>query len=375
MGFLLAGSLLREINLLILMIGLMLGPLLLSWRQVIVSLRKIDVRRVLPESLAAGERLVVELEAENQRARGVSWAVVVEDRVARIGGDPRAAMTSSSLFPRLPPSDAQRCFYEGRLTQRGQYRFGPFKLSTRFPLGLIRGTLEIDRPAVLTVFPRLGALTPAWNKRRRESYYGSHTARRRQGFLEGEFHGLRDYRSGDAQRWIHWRTTARRGELMVRQFQQQHHHDLALMVDLWRPESPDDEDRDNVELAVSFAATIVSDHCRRGANFLMLGLAGGEVDLTQGAASRLFLQEAMTRLATACADSQDRLPELLSRGLDQVPSRCDVVIISTRRVDLADTQRFSELWTDPRKRSWAGRALCISTDGEELSRYFRVESS
>src|SRR5438445_186493 len=54
---------------------------------------------------------------------------------------------------------------------------------------------------------------------------------RRRLALEAEFHGLRQFRAGDSPRWIHWRTSARTGELVVREFDHGTHNDLVLILE------------------------------------------------------------------------------------------------------------------------------------------------
>ena len=61
---------------------------------------------------------------------------------------------------------------------------------------------------------------------------------------------------------------------MVRQFERAVHRDVALIVDLWQPVHASDEDRDHVERAVSFAATLIDGLCRRGGCRIWLGIAG-----------------------------------------------------------------------------------------------------
>ena len=51
---------------------------------------------------------------------------------------------------------------------------------------------------------------------------------------------------------------------MVRQFDRQRNRDLAVLIELWQPEVPTAEQLENVELAVSFAATLVAEACRTG---------------------------------------------------------------------------------------------------------------
>ena len=62
---------------------------------------------------------------------------------------------------------------------------------------------------------------------------------------------------------------------MVLQFEQSRNRDVALLLDLWQPDQPTAADRENVELAVSFAATVVADLCRKGDSNVYLSTLGG----------------------------------------------------------------------------------------------------
>ncbi|MEX2560982.1 MAG: hypothetical protein WD403_13760, partial [Pirellulales bacterium] len=55
MAFILAGALLRQINLLVILFGMLAGPMLASWRLVKATLRRLDVKRNLPDSISAGD--------------------------------------------------------------------------------------------------------------------------------------------------------------------------------------------------------------------------------------------------------------------------------------------------------------------------------
>src|SRR5688500_5627977 len=144
MGFILAGAIMREINLLIVLFGMMVGPLLYNWRAVIVTTRGLQVRRRVPEAICAGDLLVIDLEVSNTRRFWASWLVVAED-VLRRAGDPAWVRPRSAgvLFSHIPPGATRKCAYQGRLALRGRYEFGPVRLSTRFPLGLVRRTVTL----------------------------------------------------------------------------------------------------------------------------------------------------------------------------------------------------------------------------------------
>ena len=108
------------------------------------------------------------------------------------------------------------------------------RLSTRFPFGLFCHRTTVGPTDLLVVFPRLGRLTRGWAARHHESFAGAKRREQRAG-VDGDFYGIRPWRSGDTRRWIHWRTSARAGKLMVRQFEQPRNRDVALLLDLWQP--------------------------------------------------------------------------------------------------------------------------------------------
>ncbi|MBI1903744.1 MAG: DUF58 domain-containing protein [Planctomycetia bacterium] len=376
-GFLLVGSLLREINLMLMLVGLMVGPLVLSWWMAWRSLRKIEVRRTAPSAVTAGDAVFVEIEAANRRPRGTSWAVVVKDRLRRSGdgdGNVRAAtITARTFFQKLPAGAIERRTYQGTIVRRGRYELGPLVVSTRFPLGLVYRAIEVDAPATMLVLPRLGRLSPQWVRRKQMLGIGSRPERSRRGLLEGEFHTLRTYQPGDSRRWIHWRTSARRGELMVRQFEAQRHHDLALLLDLWQPETPKTEQLENVELAVSFAATVVFEHCRAGTSRLTLGIAGKEAALVSGQASAALARSASEALALAEADDGQSLAEILDRALPRSTPRSDLVIVTTRRLDLDEDENLAALRRDAWRWQQLREALCVRTDNDEVLEWFQPQ--
>lgn len=380
MGFILGGAIMRQINLLMVLFGMMAGPLLFNAWCVTRMVRAAKVRRRLPEVVAAGDPVVVELEAECLNLRGGLWALVVEDRVERVtklGAEP--VLSPAVLFTHVPRLETRRSNYRGLLARRGRYRFGPLQISTRFPLGLVARkamqseTDEPDENRELLVLPRLGTLTHRWTQTRDEAYQRSRAQRRQHGPLEGDFHNLRPWRAGDTRRWIHWRTTARQGQLMVRQFEQHLQRDVAVLVDLWLPPNAEQEALDSVELAVSFAATVASEMSRRGGCELTVGIAAAEPLFIRGPASQALGGEILSSLAVAEADTVDHLPALLAKSGERIQAGTQVVLVSTRPVDLADTDRYAAAWNDPRCRAIVARIMEIDASSGELQHYFQPQ--
>ena len=173
------GAVFKEVNLLLILAGMLLGPLLLNWEAVGTNLRGLCVRRKLPPGLSAGDRLSVTLSLTNARRRLGAWTVVVEDQVRRVAsadagnhGRP-PPLRPSVLFPYVPAGQSRKGGYRGRLAERGRYQFGPVRLSTRFPFGLFSRTITVGESETLMVFPRLGRLTEGWAARRLEAIAGA----------------------------------------------------------------------------------------------------------------------------------------------------------------------------------------------------------
>lgn len=375
-----AAALTREINLLMVLSGLMAGPMLLSRFLAVQMLHGLQVRRRLPQGVCAGDLLVANVALSNPRSRLGAWAVVVEDRIVRqSSGDQgrRArrngeAIETSVLFPYVAAGKAQRGVYQGRLAQRGRYRAGPLRMSTRFPFGLLRQRMTLDSTATFTVLPRLGRLTRGWMTRHRESFAGTDRREIRAG-IEGDFYGLRHWQRGDSRRWIDWRSTARSGKLVVRQFEKPRNRDVAVLVDLRQSQPPGPQHLENVELAVSFAATVVADLCRAGGSEVYLGLADPQPRMTGGPASAALLTELMERLALVEPQPNDHTCDLIERVLDQVDHGTEIVLVSTRPVRLTDALADGRLSADPARAAAVRRIRVVDTSSPELAKYFQAE--
>jgi uncharacterized protein (DUF58 family) len=374
----LVGAVSKEVNLLLILAGMLLGSLLLNWRAVRAALNGLKIERQLPSRLCAGDVLSVNLSLTNTRRRLGSWGVVVEEQIQRESVADRGKnnhhqppLRPSVLFPYVEAGQSRKGVYRGRLPERGRYRFGPLRLSTRFPFGLFSRTITAGEPETLIVLPRLGRLTEGWTSRRLEAFAG--TQRRQRPGVEGDFYGVREWRGGDGRRLIHWRSSARLGRLVVRQFERPRTRDVAVVLDLWQPEHPAAEDAENAELAVSFVATVLADVCRKSGSNVYLGLTNAGPECVGGPASPATLQGLMERLATAESRSDHALPALLAHALPRIAADTEIVLVSTRPVDLAAPARFAALWSDPLLRDRLRRILCVDTSSEQLAIYFLAE--
>jgi uncharacterized protein (DUF58 family) len=330
----LVGATARQLNLLMLLGAMLAGPFLFSLIYGRLALRRLAVKRVVPDHLRSEQRLSVEVQLSNRRRWLRLWSIRVDDFLAREApaGDREPANKVSVFIPTIGRRESSRATYQGTLDARGRYRFGPMRISTRFPLGLVRHTVVLGDPDTLLVHPRLGRLTRELGQVLRESAAGSQRLRR--GLLEADFYGLRDWRTGDSRRWIHWRTSARRGTLVVREFEQRRNQDLAILVDLWQPVEARPQQRRAVETAIRFAATLIAEACSQPGRQVVLHLAAATAMDRAGAATAVFFREQMDALAVIEPHSLDEVPDSLVRALAMVGPGVPTIVIGTRPADV-----------------------------------------
>ena len=354
--FILGGAVMREVNLLFVLSGMLAGPLILSLRAVAVSLRGLEVERTMPHRVYAGDPLVVNLNLHNTRRRVGSFALTVEDH---IGSDTTGFDTHSAYFHYVPAGESRQQAYRTRLTRRGLYHIGPFRISTGFPFGLMRRTVVMGETDLILVYPRMGRLTRCWAARQHEAFEGGRWQLQRYHRAEGEYYGVRPWRDGDSRRSIHWRSSARLGQLVVRQFEQPHTRDIALLVDLWKPDGASTADLQRVERVLSFAATVANDVCREGNANLLLATTGEEPSHLSGPASPQLLQEVMDRLAVCQAGDGGQLYDMLKEVADAIDSGAEVVLVSTRLPDLTGNLRLAEFWHSASRRALMRRIRIV----------------
>ncbi|HET9981239.1 MAG TPA: DUF58 domain-containing protein [Ktedonobacterales bacterium] len=155
--------------------------------------------------------------------------------------------------------------YRMRVIQRGAYTFGPLRLRSGDPLGILTREETIDQSARLIVHPLVTPLERLGLAAR--APFGDLASPRQLLTDPLRVAGVRQYASGDDPRHIHWKATARTGSLHTKVFEPSAHHTLTIFLDL-RTFGRDDRlfghgqfvgvDRDLSELAISVAASVAS---------------------------------------------------------------------------------------------------------------------
>ena len=226
-------------------------------------------RRLTPARVPAGSEARVHLRMDNV-SRLPTGLLMLQDRVPYVLG-PRPRF----VLDRVEPGGRREVSYRVRSDLRGRYPLGPLQLRLTDPFGMCELTRSFSSYDTLTVIPRVEALPPV---RLSGEAKGYGDGRQRSLALAGEDDVIpRGYRYGDDLRRVHWRSTARYGELMVRREEQPQRARCTVLLDTrgtaFQGAGPDSA----FEWAVSGTASVLVHMLERGFSVRLLTDTGNSV--------------------------------------------------------------------------------------------------
>lgn len=179
------------------------------------SLRQISIRRSPIHPISAGDALRVELIVQNPTARHRTL-LEVADQIPFVIGKPQTAPIET-----LPPLSHHSISYSLDVEKRGLYRWQTVYLRTAAPFGLFWRRQTHELPALAVVYPQVLPLAncPIVDELGRDRHAQLQSMQQPLNANQGMTRALRPYRWGDPIRLVHWRTTARYGELRVRELE------------------------------------------------------------------------------------------------------------------------------------------------------------
>lgn len=206
-------------------------------------------RRMHPVHLHADQRADVEVRVVNRGRLPTAALRIADDADPALSGTDRFAVRPLHVGE----SVALRYQLQGR--RRGAFTVGPTRIEARDPAGLARRTALRGPRHEVVVYPPIEALGvgPAL-----AGHIGTGTdGPPRPGPSGDDLANLREYVQGDDLRKVHWRSTAHRGKLMVRQEENRQRPEAVVLLDRRASAHTTGTASSSFELAVSAVASIV----------------------------------------------------------------------------------------------------------------------
>lgn len=202
--------------------ALLVGILAAAWASARWSVRGLVIRRTMSPEVHEGDAVRVQLELQTRRVPRVFLEIT--DQASGLAGH-------QMRVPVVWPGRPVVLTYEAMPARRGLFAGGVTTVVSSGLAGWFRAARVVDVTSALTVLPRIWRLgrfrVPA---RSHDEYSAPRPAR-----TGLEVSGVRHYREGDSLRHVHWRSTARRGRLVVREYEQDTDEPALLLLDARSP--------------------------------------------------------------------------------------------------------------------------------------------
>lgn len=248
-------------NLLYLLEAMLLGLVVVSGLLSEMSMRGLRLALRVPDEVFAGRSAPFAVHVLNGKRLLPSYSLAVSapghGEIVR-------------YLPRLRAGEERLIAWETTFPSRGRQRLPALRVTTRFPFGLFAKSRPVVVDAEIVVYPALRAVPAEVWRRAQGTVFA--TPRR-----AGRGHGLRnlrEYRSGDDPRLIHWRLSAKRGGLVVRELEEETALDARIVL-----VGTGAHDAERRERALSEAGSLARALVRAGS---AVALAGPGIEVSSG---------------------------------------------------------------------------------------------
>lgn len=225
-----------QVGWLYVMSALLAGVLLASWSIHLAALRGLRADRHIgggPDSeVYEGDEITIQLRLHNTHRYAAAQLVVTEPCPL---APPDSSYRAVDVFvPAIAARGSVSFDYPIVVDRRGVYEFPPLKLATRVPFGFFKQQRKLPMPTRVLVYPEVRRLEHLrlFDRRLDQRFMQTRAG------LGSEVIGIRAYRTGDSPRHVHWRSVARTGQLISKEFVEETQQGLALVLDLFRHPYP-----------------------------------------------------------------------------------------------------------------------------------------
>ncbi len=277
-------------NGLYLVLALMGGALVVGHLAGAHNVRGLEVEVVPQPEIFANRLAVVQLKLRNRSRWWSRWWLLLQLSSGDFEADAgRAAVQATpSWTPLLPALGVEERQLEILMRRRGRLRLRSVRVASLFPFGLFNKSVRYGADLEFLVFPEVFAATA---RRSAQSGRSGDEASRKVGWGH-DLHGLRPYRAGDDPRGIHWKQTARLGDLILKERENEENRRLSIIFDNGVGTLRTRGQKRRFERLVSEAATAALDYLGQGFEVALL-TRQSHLRFATGAAQRLAILETL----------------------------------------------------------------------------------
>jgi uncharacterized protein (DUF58 family) len=265
-----------------------------------------------------GEQLRITYTLRNAGRLPKAW-LEVHNPTSLPGGLPGRALA-------LSPRGERSWLIRAPLTRRGHYRIEPLQIRTGDPFGFFESSATVGQGVTVVVYPRVDPL-PFWRLPAAD-LEGAHTSPERTQQTTPLVNSVRPWAPGDSMNRIHWKTTARFGEIQVKEFDLEQTADAWIFLDLDREVQTGQGDESTTEAAIRVAASVADKAIVENRAVGLTVNAHRIAVLPADRGSRQHLK-IMQLLAAVDGDGSTPFSEALVRGLERVRRGMTAVIVTS----------------------------------------------
>jgi uncharacterized protein (DUF58 family) len=240
----------------------------------------------------------------------------------------------SSVLINIP--SRRLCLWQNHLLfpLRGYYQLGPLMAEITDPFGLFRFHRVLDKGKGILIYPATVELPLFWAESQAESRLTRNSLLTSE--ASGVIAGVREYAPGDSLNRIHWRSTAHRGKLTVKEFDIDFTEKVWVIPDLHRDFNFGSGTQTTEEYIITLAASIVKKYADLGREVGLIAQSDG-YHFYDARAGYFNLWRIMEALAVLKANGQVPLQRLLSRTSEHLKGNAVAVIITaTGQAEILD---------------------------------------
>jgi len=272
-----------------------------------------------------GDDVVVRVELETEGGV-IPASAVLHDPAGRLG-ERDVVVNREGRF--------LRAVYRLTRVPRGRYRFTGARAVIEDPFGLARRVQPLEDSAPLLVFPRLARLNTLFAERGLRAHgAGRILLRRPAGF---ELHSVREYQSGESLRRVHWPSTARRQQLMVKELEDAPRDEIVVVLDAQAGHGAGPPGDSSFDAQVRAAGSLLWAHARRGRHARLVITSGVDGDAVSVRSYERDWPRALELLAAAEQSGRRPMEALLGdHGGAMAHARDLAVVTAAVRAPLVD---------------------------------------